>query len=762
MDIKDDEFLKRIRETFKLEAEEHVRIFSTGLVDLEKGGSPEGTVALIETLFREIHSLKGAARSVSQKDIEAICYPLENVFSGLKRGEIELSPRLFDILYGTAEILSKMVVSETPGLSNEEKQQQKELQDRLRLYTEEKTGNQVPENKQEIKKQPEKQLSGKTSEDKSVQVISGVSEVPSVQTIRTPVSKLDSLLLQVEEMIQMTKTFDERISELKEINVQVHGLLNLTDRSVQQGYKTSGTDSTYPDEKTKADFKNFENKITGLLLSLVNDKYRLDRMVAGLLRDTRQILVLPVSSFVESFPLMVREMSHRQNKEIDFVTNGTDMEVDKRILEELKDPLIHLLRNSIDHGIEKKDERIHKHKQAKGTLTLDFLPKEGALMEIIVSDDGKGINTDSVIKSAVKTGLITDADVEKMSAQEKLSLIFESGVSTSPIITDISGRGLGLSIVHEKIEKLNGKISVSTNVDKGTVFQILVPMTLSTFRGILVRISEHMFFIPTLNVIQVLKAGPEDIKTVKNQETVKYYDKVISVADPGRIFKLPVRDKQSQIKNKSDTSPEEQTNLLIMNSGDQQIAIKVDEVINEQQILVKDPGTMFRHIENISGVTILGSGKIVPVLNAHDLIKSALKEQTVSSGRVVAEQDEIQEKKILVAEDSVTARTLLKNILESAGYRVTTAFDGLDAFTQIRSDVFDLVVSDVDMPRMNGFELTLKIRNDKKVSDIPIILVTALQSREDRERGIDAGADAYIVKSSFDQGNLLEVIKRLI
>jgi two-component system chemotaxis sensor kinase CheA len=285
-------------------------------------------------------------------------------------------------------------------------------------------------------------------------------------------------------------------------------------------------------------------------------------------------------------------------------------------------------------------------------------------------------------------------------------------------------------------------------------------MTLTTFRGILVRIDEFLFILPTMNVERVLKVDPEEIKTIENHDTLRIDDQILSVSGLGDALGLTEKKHAGSGKMEPGSEDSDQIRLVVIASGAHRIAFRVDEVVDEQQVLVKSLGKLLRRVKNISGATILGSGKVVPVVHIPDLIKSAL--LFAGKTKVYISPEKAPSRKILVADDSITSRTLIKNILETAGYSITTAIDGIDAYTRARSNDFDLIVSDVDMPRMNGFELIMKIRNDKILCELPVVLVTALESREDRERGIEVGADAYIVKSSFDQANLLEVIKKLI
>jgi two-component system chemotaxis sensor kinase CheA len=489
----------------------------------------------------------------------------------------------------------------------------------------------------------------------------------------------------------------------------------------------------------------------GALLSLSEQDHRiLTAMMASVLESARKLSLVPFFSLLEGFPKLVRDLCRDRGKDAELVVTGGEIETDRRILEEIKDPLIHLLRNCIDHGIETSAERERKGKAPKGTITVSITPKDGNKVEVLLSDDGSGIDVAKIRSVAAATWEGPKEQMASLSDEDVLPFIFQSGVSTRPIITNLSGRGLGLAIAREKVEKLGGTLSVKTSPTGGTTFRIVLPLTLATFRGVLVRTGELFFIIPTSYVERVTRVKRGDIKTVENRETIRYGGEVLSLARFRDILEL----------NGAASDLAEQLHVLILRAAGERIAFQVDEILSEQEVLAKPFGPQLSRVRNLAGATVLGTGKAVPIVNVHDLIKSAVK--SAGSPAPVAPPAQAVRKSILIAEDSITSRTLLKNIVESAGYQVKTAVDGLDAYTTLKAGDFDLVVSDVEMPRMTGFDLTEKIRADKKLSEMPVVLVTALDSLEDRERGIDVGANAYIVKSSFDHGDLLQVIQRLI
>jgi two-component system chemotaxis sensor kinase CheA len=334
-----------------------------------------------------------------------------------------------------------------------------------------------------------------------------------------------------------------------------------------------------------------------------------------------------------------------------------------------------------------------------------------------------------------------------------MMLIFQSGISTSTLITDLSGRGLGMAIVHEAVDRLGGRISIETEKGLGTTFRITLPLTLATFRGMLLWEYGQCFVIPMANIEHVLRIRKEDVRTMENRETIMINGTPLSLLRLGAVLGL-----------EPGAEPGESRPLLFavaLKSGACQIAFSFDSLLHEQEILIKGLGQQLVRVRNIAGATVLGSGKVVPVLNVADLFKSAVRTGlTVSAPQEL--KGEILRKSILVVEDSITSRMLLKNILASAGFDVHIAVDGVEAWTSLKERQFDAVVSDIEMPRMNGFELTAKIRADAKLAELPVVLLTALESRPDREHGIEVGADAYIVKSSFDQSNLLDVVRRLV
>jgi two-component system, chemotaxis family, sensor kinase CheA len=762
MDAKDGEFLKKLRETFRVEAEEHVRILRAGVFELEKSVEEKKRHEIIETIFREAHSLKGAARSVNLREIEALCQQLEGSFVTLKRGEISLRPEHFDIFHQAIDHLAKLVTYGDAKPTPQDRARGKEISTRLVELSKGNAPIIGPETQNPLLTIPSRDNVSIAEDNVEPSTPQSVEEKMGLtESVRIPISRLDPLLLQTEEMLQIKITLGQRNKEFRELILSFISW-NTEAMKWRDGPTKVGIPQKRGAEEWNEEYvKMFQDRLFSMSRAFDKDQRVLEQLVDSHMGAIKNVLMFPVSSLMELFPKLVRDLARDQRKEAKLVIHGSAIEIDRHVLDELKDPLIHLVRNCIDHGIKKPEERSQQKKPQYGTITISFTVKDARQVEILVSDDGEGIDLDQVRAAAIRAGVITKEAAGKLGPEEHLSLIFRSGVTTSPIITDVSGRGLGLAIVREKVEHLGGMVSVDSKKGLGTTFRLLMPLSLSTFRGVLVRSEEQVYVIPTINIERVLRIKQEDIGTVKNQETIQLEGKIISLVRLADVLQQSVK-KGRTVAIVATGPSEPKFQLVILSYGGQRIAFQVDEILDEHEVLVKGLGKQLQRVRNIAGATVLGTGKVVLVLNVPNLMRTAMLPAIATRRNVALKKEVVKKGRILVVEDSITARTLIKNILEMAGFDVVTAIDGLDGLSQARKGEFNLIVSDVDMPRMNGFELTTKIREDRKLGELPVVLVTALDSREDRVRGIEVGANAYIIKSSFDQSNLLEVVRKLI
>ncbi len=742
MNAKEAEFLNMLRATFKVEAAEHLQAITTSLLELEKSPAPDARRSLVETAFRAAHSLKGAARAVDFIEIESLCQSMEDMFAAWKREEGVPSPGVLDTLHHTLNAITAAMSAPRVAAIPVQAAPRPAVPHAARVEP-------VPP--------PAPGAESKTSS--------------AEDTVRITVAKLDARLVEAEEMLTAKLAAGQRVDDLRELTRRFDAWKNEwaavepEARALRQTIERPVHGRTAPVapaglarllefvDWNHDHFKALENNVAALTRSAQQDRHVVGKLVDDLLEDSKKLLLLPFATIAAAFPKLVRDLCRDQGKEAELVIRGDETGIDKRILEEMKDPLIHLLRNCVDHGIEIPETRRRLGKAARATITLSVFQLNDGKVELLVSDDGAGIDVGKVKEAAIKRNLLSRDDAGRLSDADARLLVFRAEVSTSPIITRLSGRGLGLAIVREKAEKLGGTVVVESEPGQGTRFRIVTPSMLATFRGILIEAEGRMFVAPTAQVERVARVKAGETGTVEGRETITLSGRTVASVRLADVLQLPRAARNDELPPG--------TTVIVFGAGDQRIAFTVDAVLDEQEVLVKRLGKPLSRVRNIAGATVLGSGQVVPILNVFDLLKSARQTGgTVAPAALETKPSDAGA--ILVAEDSITSRMLLKGILESAGYRVKTAVDGADAFTQLRSEKFDLVVSDVEMPRLNGFDLTARIRADKKLAELPVVLVTALESREDRERGIDVGANAYIVKSSFDQSNLLDAVRRLV
>ncbi|MFH0968311.1 MAG: response regulator [Methanobacteriota archaeon] len=768
MGTDNSEFAKKLLATFQTEAQEHLNAIASGLIELEKPISAEQHIAALEVIFRETHTLKGAARSVDLPDIEEICHVIEDVFSAAKREKIVLSRDVFNYLHDAVTVLETLL--KEPGPDTRATLQKR--RDLMLVLANISQGIPIPPDFEKVEgRQPE--LTPQSEPVDEPLLIPPKTPDIQANTVRISTNQLDSLMLQTEDLGDGKRAAAQRSVDLEMICRDFlpwkrrwgrtrASLMPLRRRSqtgiVRKGSEREGSELIKIIEFLDYNAEFVLNLETKLVLEKTRARFdhqflleRTDKLKSGMWG----LLMMPASSVLEIFPRFVREFSHDKEKLIDLEIVGSEIVIDRRILEEMKDALIHLIRNAIDHGIEKPDLRVMKGKKPSGTIHIDLSVFEGKKVEILISDDGAGIDPSLIREAALKKGIITQEDYNHIPSDEIVPLIFESGLSTSHLITDASGRGLGLAIVMEKVNHIGGSITTETAIDKGTSFRITIPSRIATFKGLVVHESQQTFVFPMSSVERVLRMSPTSIKNMGQQNVFPLQEEQIPLVGLGKILGIP--------RTLAAKAPR-MISVVVINHAGRRLGISVEEIGYVQDVMIKGLGGQLARVHCISSATVLGTGKVVPVLNIGDLMKTASNIGRKSAAPSFSPQKGRGDENIsiLVVDDSITSRMLLKNILDSGGYLVTTAVDGIDALSKLKSGSFNMVVSDVDMPRMNGFILTEKIRSDTKLSEIPIILVTALDSQKDREWGIDVGANAYIVKSGFNQSILLDVVRKLV
>ena len=728
-----DQDYRRLFQIFREECEEHIQKLNEGLLALER--RPQE--APLEEILRSAHSLKGASRMMGFKGMESLAHYLETMLTQLMRGEKSLTPAIMGVLYQDVDALEQGLSALKEG---EEPPAIDSLIEQLQVAAGEKSAAEVGPAGREGKVEKVEEAG------ESPRPLAGAGRAPAgrdraaaLATIRVQTDKLDDLINQTGELL-VTKI--EASDNLRQLDEALDGLQEWRRRLALEAHAAPALSRV----------ERLSEELHGVLSRVAENTHRMELLVDGVHEGVRDLRLLPLSSILEPFPRMVRDLSRDLGKEAELRLEGTSTRLDKKILEELREPLIHLVRNSIDHGMETPDERENKGKARQGTIRI-AARQEGPKVVITIEDDGRGLDRRAIESSAVKKGLASAEDVARWRDEEIWDLIFRPGFSTSAQVTEVSGRGIGLDAVLEKLERLKGSIFTESTPGKGATFTLSLPLTLSTTHALLFEAGGDVFCIPTDALEKTLLIPHDTIMPIEGKTTVVVDGAPLAFAWLADVLELPRKERSNG------AFP-----ALLLKSPRGSALFGVEAFRGEEEIVVKALGRFFGHVPHVSGGTVLGKGEIALILNPYDLLRSlshqARPEIATPARPAVALPG--AKKKVLVAEDSLTTRTMEKNILEAAGFEVTTAVDGEEALIRLYEKPFDIVVSDVQMPRLDGIALTERIKRDQRFKDLPVILVTALQTEADKRRGNEAGADAYITKASFDEKRFLEIIRRFV
>jgi two-component system, chemotaxis family, sensor kinase CheA len=497
----------------------------------------------------------------------------------------------------------------------------------------------------------------------------------------------------------------------------------------------------------------FKQLITG-------DSSRLNLVTSALESGVKKLRLLPLSTVFNLFPRMVRDLAKTQSKEINFAIEGGDLLLDKRLLEDIKDPLMHILRNAIDHGIETAAERQQHGKLAAATLLIQ-VRQTGNQTTIEIADDGRGLDVQKIKATAIKRGIHTEAELGAMTTAQIQSLIFAAGFSTRTRVTELSGRGVGLDIVRTNVERLKGSVEVESLPNQGCTFRINLSHTIGSSSVMMVDVRDRIYAIPVEFVDRMLLLDKAEIFALGGTPTTKIAGNTMTVAWLADLLALPA------VVPASPSAVTRTTNsvaCLLLQSGRQQLALLVDRIRDQQLVTIESPHPLLKNVPHLSGSTILGTGEVCLVLNPIDLFATAAGGTPLAPANIPAAAPIPVDRppSLLLVEDSIVIRTQMQRILGGAGYQVTPANDGLEGWEKLQAGDFDLVVSDVEMPRWSGLELTTEIRKHPEYQDLPVVLVTTLARSDDRDRGLQAGANAYLTKGDFDQQLLLDTLTDLI
>lgn len=756
-----EEIKQRLIATFQAELGEHLGTLNKSLLALEEGPSQEKRELLLAVLFRAAHSLKGAARVVELRDIETIAHRLEDVLGAIQRGDLSPTRELFNHLFPAVDALREAMAAHLRGESLPVEQRELLLAGLEAVLQGGASSPYVPpEPKQESVASISVSSPGldEVTPRSPAAPLQGASAFG--ETIRVGTAKLDALMAGVGELLVARMRAEQHLSDLQTLWQQL-ALWEHSWRQIQTSYNhLQQQNGQRSDVAPLLDFlgrneeylKALSAGMNRMLHSFASQSRRLTMLTDDLRDGVHQMRMLPIATLFDFFPRMVRDLARERGKEVTLQVEGADTEVDRQVLEAMKDPLTHLLRNAVDHGIDPPDRRRAAGKPQRGTIHLRASQK-GSTIVLEVADDGVGIDLEAVRRAVVERGLLTAQEVAGLSQRETLELIFRSGLSTSDQVTDLSGRGVGLDVVRENLDQLHGLIEVDTACGQGTTFTLSLPLTMATGHVLLVKVAGETVAVSTTTVERILRVDAADVGCIENKPAMRVNGQLLPLVSLAQVLELP--------RAKARLAPDQKMPVIVLGMAKKRVAFWVDGLQGTQEAVIKRLGCQLSRVRNVAGATILGSGQVVMILNVADLLKSAHAGRAVTAPLPMQARD-VARRRLLVVDDSISTRTLEKNILESSGYQVLVAADGQEAWALVQSEHVDAVVADINMPLMDGFDLTEKIKSAERFRELPVILVSSLESPQDKIHGLEVGADAYITKGTFDQGQLLETIGRLI
>jgi len=757
---------------FREEAAEHLANLSLGLMELEL--RPEDK-ELIHSLLRAAHTLKGSAKMLGLEQIGEVAHKMEDLFKAIEDKLIGVSSETVDALLAGTDTIKEIVDSVGAEVEKEvdiqkplhklmaaleilekpEKEQKEEKHPKKEKHKEKPKQEKPPE----VKTQPEPQGVPEPAPEPEPAPLSTDEKMKTMEadvlrrygktekdTIRVDTQKLDTLLNVAGELLINKIKMESHLHHLG-------GMIEKLERTEAKPGKNGGN----PLETVKQLSENLQNmkeNLQDLFQNLGDSVVELDFFSQEIRNQAMGLRVLPARVLFDEFYRTVRDFAKELKKEIRLEVTGGETELDKQLIEELRPALVHIIRNSCDHGIETPEVRTRLGKPTEGFISIHAYHK-GHNVIVEIYDDGSGLNPQKLRRVAVEKGLVTRQAADEMGDQEALYLVLRPGFSTSPIITDFSGRGVGMDVVKTNIERIKGDITIESEIDKFTKVILTAPLTLSIMNALLIKVRDDIYAIPLTYVQETVRLQVGAIFTEAGRDAFNLRGEVIPLVKLETMLGYPVAKGIETIPQKIP--------VVVLKFRNQRLGLIVDHYLRDQEIVVKSMGPFLGEVPFVGGATVLRYGEPAIILNAFDIFASA--EKWAEMGileQIERAREEIPELRILVVDDSITTRMMEKSILEAAGYKVDLAISGEEAEDLLGKNIYDLIVTDLQMPGIDGFELTRRIRTGERTKEMPVVMVTSLSSDEDKRKGVEVGAQAYIVKGSFDQTTLLDAIKSLI
>ncbi len=779
-------------ELFRVEVETQAVTLTEGLLALERN---PGAVEHIEPLMRAAHSIKGAARIMNLTTAVQVAHAMEDCLVAAQCGSLTLEHTHIDLLLQGVDFLTRISQRAESELETWEKEHAAAIEAFIQKLSAPSSNTELathpvpdsdaiafpetfaepaivppllPTNSGSRLHEPNPEHavpSNKLSNldtDKATTPSSAVhpakASAPkesSDRGVRMTADNLNRLLALAGESLVESRSLLPFAESMQRLKRRQHELLKSL-----EGLRASLADQ-HLDERATTQLQETQQKALECREFLAERQTELEMFVRRstnlshrLYREALASRMRPFADGIQGFPRLVRDLARTLGKQIKMDIVGEATQVDRDILDKIEAPLTHLLRNASDHGIESPEARRQAGKPSEGTLRLEARHSAGMLL-VVVSDDGRGVDLAALRQTVVRKKLVTLEVAEKLSSEELLEFLFLPGFSTKEAVTEISGRGVGLDVVQSMVKKVRGTVRITSELGKGTSFQLLLPLTLSVVRTLLAEVAGEAYAFPLARIRRTVKLPRAKIKSLEGRQHFIEGDQLIGLVTASQVLDL------------ADTNAAgEELSVIILGDRNNRYGVVVDRFLGERELVVQALDARLGKLKDISASALMPDGSPVLIVDVEDFVRSI--ENLASGGRVgkvrTGEREEIkkQRKRVLVVDDSLTVRELERKLLDSRGYEVEVAVDGMDGWNAVRTHHYDLMISDVDMPRMDGIELVTSIKKDARLKSLPVMIVSYKDREEDRQRGLDAGADYYLTKGSFHDETLIRAVVDLI
>ena len=783
--------MQEILGDFLVEAFEMVEQLDQDLVELEN--NPDD-LELLNRIFRVAHTIKGSGSFLNFDVLTKLTHHMEDVLNKARKGDLTITTEVMDVILESVDLMKALletirdtstdvtddihiegVVAKLDAISNgtsvptdtpapaeapkeevkTESKQEDTIEEDYSNMSAEDVENEIERLLKQREAEDRERRKKREAEGKSLQAPTEVEEPKKAENKETPATEVKKEEPKKEEPKKAVAKKETSKAPVKKqpsnveqtIRVDVVRLDNLMNLIGELVLSKNRLIKIYNDVEERYEGEHFLDELNQAVSSI--SIVTTDLQIAVM--KTR---MLQIGKVFNKFPRVVRDLSRELNKKVNLVISGEETELDKSIIEEIGDPLMHMIRNSVDHGIETPEERVANGKPETGTVNLKAY-NEGNMIVIEIKDDGAGMDPDILKDKAVEKGLISDKEADNMGEKEAYMLIFKPGFSTAAKITNVSGRGVGMDVVRTNIEKLNGIIDVESEKGKGSIFKLKIPLTLAIIQALLVAAQEDLFAIPLSNVIETVRITEEDIYTVEGKSVLKLRDEVLPLVNLSDIFNVEKILEMGQYLY-----------VVVLGIGATKIGLIVDGLIGQEEIVIKSLGEFLKGIDGIAGATIRGDGKVTLIVDVGSLMQLAKETHskklvTDSIGRSSSKKKKEgpEDYTVLIVDDSNTDRKIMVNSIKELGIKYLEATNGEEALEIVKSKDLDAALVDIEMPRMDGYTLAQEIRKYNRFKNLPLIAVTSRTTKSDRVRGVEVGMNEYITKP-YTPDYLRNVLKR--